>query len=176
MAFLRVWGWKPFALGMALRNVGERRGGACGADRVDHEAHGPFLVRKGVLDPFRARLQDVGQATIKGSMRTLRKGQAAIFNIIHNIRSEARLVERAFGLGACALTKAAQFVSERLESQGRQERKKGGHSAPSRVPSGVGDRAPPRGQTRQTRKHKLAPYGEKDISCVYLLKCTLAWR
>jgi hypothetical protein len=56
-------------------------------------------------------------ATIKGFevMRALRKGQAAIFNITRDIHGEARLVERAFGLGACALTEAMQFVSERLE-------------------------------------------------------------
>jgi transposase-like protein len=56
-------------------------------------------------------------ATIKGFevMRALRKGQAAIFNITRDIHGEARLVERAFDLGACALTEAMQFVSERLE-------------------------------------------------------------
>jgi hypothetical protein len=55
--------------------------------------------------------------------RALRKSQAAIFNITRDIRGEitrdirgeARLVERAFGLGACALAEAVQFVSERLE-------------------------------------------------------------
>jgi IS6 family transposase len=58
-------------------------------------------------------------ATIKGFevMRALRKGQAAIFNITRDIRGEARLVERAFGLGACALAEAMRFVSERLELQ-----------------------------------------------------------
>jgi transposase-like protein len=56
-------------------------------------------------------------ATIKGFevMRALRKGQAAIFNITRDIHGEARLVERAFGLGACALTEAMQVVSEQLE-------------------------------------------------------------
>jgi IS6 family transposase len=48
-------------------------------------------------------------------MRALRKNQAAIFNITRDIRGEARLVERAFGLGASALAEAVQFVSERLE-------------------------------------------------------------
>ena len=58
------------------------------------------------------------RATIKGFevMRALRKNQAAIFNITRDIRGEARLVERAFGLGASALTEAVQFVSERLEA------------------------------------------------------------
>jgi hypothetical protein len=42
--------------------------------------------------------------TIKGFevMRALRKGQATIFNFTCDILGEARLVERAFGLGACA--------------------------------------------------------------------------
>src|SRR4051794_15116381 len=56
-------------------------------------------------------------ATIKGFevMRALRKNQAAIFNITRDIRGEARLVERAFGLGVSALAEAVQFVSERFE-------------------------------------------------------------
>jgi transposase, IS6 family len=48
-------------------------------------------------------------------MRALRKGQAAAFNITGDTRSEARIVERAFGLGASALAEAVQFVSEQLE-------------------------------------------------------------
>lgn len=58
-------------------------------------------------------------ATIKGFavMRALRKGQATIFNITRDICGEARLVERAFGLGACALAGAMQFVGERLGPQ-----------------------------------------------------------
>jgi hypothetical protein len=49
-------------------------------------------------------------------MRALRKGQAAIFNLTRDILGEARLVERAFGLGASALTEAVQLVGERLEA------------------------------------------------------------
>jgi hypothetical protein len=48
-------------------------------------------------------------------MRALRKGQASAFNITHDIRGEARLVERAFGLGASVLAEAVQFVSGQLE-------------------------------------------------------------
>ena len=44
------------------------------------------------------------------------KGQAVIFNITRDIVGEARLVERAFGLGPCAQTEAAQLVGERLEA------------------------------------------------------------
>jgi hypothetical protein len=36
-------------------------------------------------------------------MRALRKGQAAAFNITRDILAEARIVERAFGIGASAL-------------------------------------------------------------------------
>ncbi len=48
-------------------------------------------------------------------MRALHKNQAAIFNITRDIRGEARLVERAFGLGASALAEAVQFVSQRFD-------------------------------------------------------------
>jgi transposase-like protein len=53
-------------------------------------------------------------ATIKGFevMRALRKGQATIFDLTRDILGEASLVERAFGLGACALTEAVQLVGE----------------------------------------------------------------
>ncbi len=56
-------------------------------------------------------------ATIKGFevMRALRKGQARAFNITRDIRGEARLIERAFGLGAGPLAEAVQFISQRLE-------------------------------------------------------------
>jgi IS6 family transposase len=48
-------------------------------------------------------------------MRAFRKGQAAAFNITRDIRGEARIVERAFGLGVSALAEAVQFVGKRLE-------------------------------------------------------------
>ena len=56
-------------------------------------------------------------ATIKGfeMMRALHKGLASAFNISRDIRGEARIVERAFGLGASALAEAVQLVSGRLE-------------------------------------------------------------
>jgi hypothetical protein len=43
-------------------------------------------------------------------------GQAAIFNLTRDIIGEARLVERAFGLGPCALTEAVQLVGQRFEA------------------------------------------------------------
>jgi transposase, IS6 family len=56
-------------------------------------------------------------ATIKGFevMRALRKGRASAFNVTCDIRGEARIVERAFGIGASALAEAAQFLNERLQ-------------------------------------------------------------
>jgi len=58
-------------------------------------------------------------ATIKGFevMRAMRKGQAGAFNITCDIRGEARIIERAFGLGASPLAEAVRFVTERLELQ-----------------------------------------------------------
>ena len=55
-------------------------------------------------------------ATIMGFevMRALRKGQAAIFNLTQDIRGEARIVERAFGIGAGALAEAVAVIVERL--------------------------------------------------------------
>ena len=58
-------------------------------------------------------------ATIKGFevMLALKKGQARAFNVTGDIRGEARIVERAFGVGADALTEAVQLINERLELQ-----------------------------------------------------------
>ncbi len=58
-------------------------------------------------------------ATVTGFevMRALRKGQAAAFNLTQDIRGEARIVERAFGLGACAIAEVVAIIGERLEIQ-----------------------------------------------------------
>ena len=48
-------------------------------------------------------------------MRALRKGQASAFNLTRDIHGEARIVERAFGLGPSALAEVVQFVSKRME-------------------------------------------------------------
>ena len=60
---------------------------------------------------------DVPYATIMGFevMRALRKGQAAIFNLTQDIRGEARIVERAFGIGASMLAEAVAVIGEQLE-------------------------------------------------------------
>ena len=57
-------------------------------------------------------------ATIKGFevMRALRKGQAGMFALQGGIVGEARIVERAFDLGPCALTEAVALLQDRLAS------------------------------------------------------------
>jgi transposase, IS6 family len=64
-------------------------------------------------DPTGQRLQDPEDG-LKGFevMCALRKGQASAFNITRDMRGEARIVERAFGLGGSIL---AQFVGQQLE-------------------------------------------------------------
>jgi transposase, IS6 family len=56
-------------------------------------------------------------ATIKGFevMHALRKGQARAFNLTRDICGEARIVERAFGVGDCALSEAVRFISNQFE-------------------------------------------------------------
>ena len=55
-------------------------------------------------------------ATIKGFevMRALRKGQAEMFALQGGIVGEARIVERAFGVGPCVLTEAMAWLQGRL--------------------------------------------------------------
>ena len=57
-------------------------------------------------------------ATIKSFevMRALRKGQAEMFALQGGIVGEARIVERAFGVGPCALTEAMAWLQDRLAS------------------------------------------------------------
>jgi len=74
---------------------------------------------KQLIRPVRGlKTMKTAYAMIKGLevMRALHKGQAAIFNLTGDILGEACLVERAFGLGACAVTEAVQLVGEWLEA------------------------------------------------------------
>ena len=70
------------------------------------------------IDPAGARLQDAedAYATIKGFevMRALRKGQARMFAIQGGVVGEVRIVERAFGIGPCALTEAMTLLQNHL--------------------------------------------------------------
>ena len=58
----------------------------------------------------------VGSTPIKGFevMRALRKGQAGMFALQGGSVGEARIVERAFGIGPCALTEVMALLQERL--------------------------------------------------------------
>lgn len=58
-------------------------------------------------------------ATIKGFelMRALRKGQAAAYNLSRDVLGEARMIERAFDVGACALTDAVALLNRQLQQQ-----------------------------------------------------------
>ena len=58
-------------------------------------------------------------AAIKGFevMRALRKGQTAIFNLTGDVRGEARIVERAFGIGASMLAEAISLIGKTLNLQ-----------------------------------------------------------
>ena len=62
--------------------------------------------------------RDHQRLTINGFevMRALRKSQARIFAIQGGILGEARIVERAFGVGPCVLTEAMTLLHDRLAS------------------------------------------------------------
>ena len=61
---------------------------------------------------------ETAYGTIKGFevMRALRKGQARIFALQGGVVGEARIVERAFGLGPCPLTEAIVWLQGHLAS------------------------------------------------------------
>ena len=69
-----------------------------------------------LLRPFKTL--KTAYATINGFevMRALRKGQAGLFALQDGIVGETRLVERAFGLGPCALTEIMVLLQDRLAS------------------------------------------------------------
>ncbi len=75
---------------------------------------------KQLIRPVRGfKMLRTAYATIKGFevMRALRKGQASAFNVTRDIGGEARIVERAFGLGASALAEVVKFVSDQLKPE-----------------------------------------------------------
>jgi transposase-like protein len=75
---------------------------------------------KQLIKPVRGfKTLKTAYATFKGFevMRALRKAQAAIFNLTGDVRGEARIVERAFGIGPSALTEAVALLAQNLEGQ-----------------------------------------------------------
>ena len=74
---------------------------------------------KQLIRPVRGfKTMKTAYATIKGFevMRALRKGQAAPFSIQDAIVGEVRIIERAFGIGPCALTEAMALLQNHLAS------------------------------------------------------------
>lgn len=75
---------------------------------------------KQLIRPVRGfKTLKTANATIMGFevMRALRKGQAAIFNLTQDIRGEARIVDRAFGIGVSALAEAISVFGEKPNVQ-----------------------------------------------------------
>ncbi len=102
-------------------------------------------------------------ATIMGFevMRALRKGQAALFNLTQDIRGEARIVERAFGIGASALAEAIAVFSETLEPPACLTSAAGqrlGHPCPGLIVATEPD------EISRNRLRKFADVGYADAS------------
>ena len=78
--------------------------------------HGKLKLLIGPVRGFKT--MRTAYATIKGFevMRALRKGQAEMFSLQGGIVGEARIVERAFGVGPCVLTEAMAWLQDRLAS------------------------------------------------------------
>ena len=76
--------------------------------------HGKLKQLIGPVPGFKS--MKTAYATIKGFevMRALRKGQAAMFSIQGGIIGEARIVERAFGVGPCVVTEAMAWLQDHL--------------------------------------------------------------
>ena len=76
--------------------------------------HGKLKPLIGPVHGFKT--SKTAYATIKGFevMRRLRKGQAGAFALEGGIVGEAKLVERAFGVGPCVLTVAMALLQNRL--------------------------------------------------------------
>jgi IS6 family transposase len=81
-------------------------------DNISESDHEKLKQLIGPLRDFKSL--PTACAVIKGFevMRALHKRQAEIFNITGCACGEARLVERVFGLGPCALTAAVQLFEE----------------------------------------------------------------
>ena len=83
-------------------------------DNVVEADHGKLKLLIGSVRGFKSLT--TSYATIRGFevMPALRKGQAGAFAIEDGIVSEAKLVERAFGVGACSLAVAVTLLKNHL--------------------------------------------------------------
>jgi hypothetical protein len=103
------------SLGLAAKS-GQRRQAELATDLAD-DLLPEHSLRRLLIKGFKTL--KTAYATIKGfeDMRALRNGQAAIFNLTGDVRGEARIVERAFGIGPSALTEAVALLAPNLEGQ-----------------------------------------------------------
>ena len=72
---------------------------------------------KQLIKPVRGfKTMKSAYATIKGFevMRALRKGQGRMFNLTRDPIGEKRMIERAFGVGACVMAEAVAIIEESL--------------------------------------------------------------
>ena len=74
-------------------------------------------------------------ATIKGFelMRALRKGRAAIFNLAGDIRGEARILERVFGIGPSTLTEIVAILQQNFDAKPAWLKRRRASSQPSGI-------------------------------------------
>jgi len=77
------------------------------------------LVKRKTTRHHQFKTLKTAYAAIKGIelMCALRKGQAANFSLTGDIRGEACIVGRAFGIGPSALTEAVAMLAQNFDSQ-----------------------------------------------------------
>ena len=111
---------KAPAYGAAIKEL--KSEGKCSTDALHRQVkylnniveadHGKLKIP---IEPVRGfKTMKSAYATIKGFevMRALRKGQGRAFNLQGGIQGEVRMIERAFGLGPCALAEAHTLMCE----------------------------------------------------------------
>ena len=72
---------------------------------------------KQLIKPVRGfKTMKTAYATIKGFevMRGLRKGQGRAFNLTRDPLGEKRMIERAFGVGPCVMSKTMTWLEQQL--------------------------------------------------------------
>jgi len=88
---------------------------------------------KQLIRPVRGfKKRKTAYATIKGFevMHALKKGQGRMFNLQGDIHGQVRMIERAFGLGLCALSEAVTIIeAEMAKASAYSDRKRSRTSA-----------------------------------------------
>ena len=84
---------------------------------LNKRLEGDHRTLKQLIRPVRGfKTLKTAYSTIKGFevMRVLRKGQGRYFNLQGGIIDQVRMIERAFGLGPCALSKTFAMAEKEL--------------------------------------------------------------